>query len=82
MQSCPRPWVIMKLTISGVTFSAAADEIALVLAVFGVDDDDDFAPADRLDRGLDRRKVTTHGCSSSLNCRPGMATKTSIQPAT
>ena len=23
MQSCPRPWVIMKLTISGVTFSAA-----------------------------------------------------------
>ena len=36
MQSCPRPCVIMKLTISGVDLLGGADEIALVLAVLGV----------------------------------------------
>ena len=42
----------MKLTISGVTFSAGADEIALVFPVLGIHHDDDFAPADGLDGRL------------------------------
>ncbi len=54
MHTCPRPCVIMKLTVSGVSLFGGADEIALVLAVLGVDDDDDLAAADGLDGLLDR----------------------------
>ena len=61
MQSCPRPWVIMKLTISGVTFSAAADEIALVFAVLGVHDDDNLArPRECANRVVDPGDFVVH----------------------
>ena len=37
-----------------------ADEIAFVLAVFGVDHDHHFAAGDRANRGFNRRKISTH----------------------
>ena len=40
-----------------------ADEIAFVLAVFGIDDDDDFASRDRVDSGLNGGKLSWDGCS-------------------
>ena len=52
----PRPWVAMKLIASGVTCCAAIDEVALVLAIGRVDDDDHAALADVRDRLLDRGK--------------------------
>ena len=39
----PRPYVAMKLTASGVIELGGHAEVALVLAVLVVDDDDDFA---------------------------------------
>ena len=40
-----------------------ADEIALVLAVLGVHDDDDFSGGDGLDGRFDGRKTVRHGRS-------------------
>ena len=37
------------------------DKIAFVLAIFGIDDDDDFATAKGLDGLLDARKAAAHG---------------------
>ena len=60
MQSCPRPCVIMKLTISGVDLFGRADEIAFVFAVFGVDDDDHLAATNRVDGLFDGGKMAGH----------------------
>ena len=49
----PRPWVAMKLMASGVTNSAAMHEVALVLAVLVVDEDDHLAGADVVDGAVD-----------------------------
>ena len=54
MQSCPRP-LSMKLMIFGRDFLGGADKIALVFAVFGVHDDDDFAATDGVDRRFNAR---------------------------
>ena len=43
----------MKLIASGVTFSRRHRQIALVLAILVVDDDDHLAGADGVDRLLD-----------------------------
>ena len=53
-QISPRPCVAMKLMASGVTFSAAIGQVALVLAVLVVDDDDHPAVAEGVDGVLDR----------------------------
>ena len=45
-QMRPRPWVAMKLMASGVTNSRGHAEVALVLAVLVVDEDDHLAGAD------------------------------------
>ena len=37
-----------------------ADEVPFVLAVLGIDDDDDLAPGDRFDGRFDRRKLLRH----------------------
>ena len=60
MQSWPRPCVIMKLTVSGVTLLGGADEIAFVFAVLGIDDDDHPAVADGLDGFFDGGKTAGH----------------------
>ena len=52
-QMRPRPSFAMKLIASGVANCAAIVEVALVLAVGGVDDDDHLPGADVLDRLLD-----------------------------
>ena len=41
----PRPWVAMKLMASGVTNWAAMRQVALVLAILVVDEDDHLAGA-------------------------------------
>ncbi len=46
----------MKLIASGVANCAAIDEVALVLAIGGVDDHDELAVADVVDRLVDRRE--------------------------
>ena len=53
-RSARGPRVAMKLMASGVTNWAAIDEVALVLAVLVVDDDDHPPGADVLERLLDR----------------------------
>ena len=56
-QISPRACVAMKLIASGVANWAAIVEVALVLAVRVVDDDDHAALADVLDRLLDRSRT-------------------------
>ena len=54
----------MKLIASGVAICAAIVEVALVLAVGRVHDDDELPLADVLERGLDgceRRGLDLHG---------------------
>ena len=60
MQSCPRPWVIMKLTISGVTFSAAQMKSPSFSRSSASIDDDDLAGGDGLDGRFNRRKPVRH----------------------
>ncbi len=45
----------------GRDFFGGADKIPLVLAIFGVDHNHDFAPGNSLHRGVDRREFTHHG---------------------
>ena len=52
-QISPRAWVAMKLTASGVDELRGDREVALVLAILVVDDDDEAARADLLDRLVD-----------------------------
>ena len=54
MQIRPRPCLAMKLIASGVIFCRRNRQVALVLAVLVVDDDDHAARADGFDRLLDR----------------------------
>ena len=50
----PPAWRVMKLIASGVTNCGRHHEVALVLAVLVVDDDDHLAGGDVLQRLLDR----------------------------
>ena len=59
----------MKLIASGVANCAAIVEVALVLAVRVVDDDDHAALADLLDRLLDRRERRGHGHGRQASAR-------------
>ena len=59
----PLVWRTMNATCSGVAVDGRHDQIALVLAVVVVDDDDHLAGADSLDRGLDRIELA-HATSS------------------
>ncbi len=47
-QMSPRPCLVMKLMRAGVTLSAAEDEVALVLPVLVIGDDDDLPGANVL----------------------------------
>ena len=67
----PRPWVTMKLTASGVARLGRHDEVALVLAVGVVDDQDDLAGPDVVDGLLDRRE---HRRLSSASLLVGSST--------
>ena len=60
----PRPWVAMKLTAVGRDELGRDREVALVLAILVVDDDDEAAGADLLERFVDRgkrRRPAHHG---------------------
>ena len=74
-QISPRPCVAMKLIASGVANCAAMRQIALVLAVLVVADDDHPPAADVLDRLLDRRERASRSSSRSLVCSVSLATR-------
>ncbi len=68
----PRPWVAMKLMSPGVTSSAAMHEVALVLAVLVVDEDDHAPGADVGDGvvdALDELRVELEGGGASTSSR-------------
>ena len=74
MQSWPRPWVIMKLTISGVTFSAAQMKSPSFSRSSASTTIDHPALADGVDGFFDRGKTAGHADLLSLvkigqNCR-------------
>ena len=75
-QMRPRPCMAMKLMASGVTISAAMHEIALVLAVLVVDEDDHLARANLIDRGVDAAER-----SGSMSRRCGMGGEAYTKPA-
>ena len=64
-QISPRPSLAMKLIASGVANWAASVEVALVLAVLVVADDDHAPGADLLERLLDGRERPAHAISFS-----------------
>ena len=78
----PPARLIMKLTISGVTSSRRADEIALVLAILVVGDDDELAGANVGDRLLYRSKwpLSTRGCLCLLITARASMTRSHVLP--
>ena len=66
----------MKLTISGVIELRRADEIALVLAILVVGDDDELAVADRLDRLFYRSETMMDSLSKRCTYLPSMSAST------
>ena len=67
-QMRPRPCVAMKLMASGVTNCAAMREVALVLAVLVVDEDDHLAGADVGDGAVDALEELRVRCSGRGAC--------------
>jgi hypothetical protein len=59
----------MKLIASGVAICAGNHEIALVLAVLVVDEDEHAPVAGLLDDLLDRRRITSSGSFGSRSAR-------------
>ena len=69
-QMRPRPCLAMKLMTSGVAICAGIDEVALVLAVLGVDQDDHAAVAQVLEDLVDgREKALAFGVGHPLQVR-------------
>ena len=66
MHNSPRPCVIMNSIVSGVTLLGRRDEIALVLPVLIVDDDDDPPFAEGLQGVVDLRELIMHGRSPCI----------------
>ncbi len=64
----PRPSLAMKLMASGVTFSAASGQVALVLAVLVIHDHDHAPGAELLQRGGDvgKRRLAVRGHALEL----------------
>ena len=62
----PRPYLAMKFTAAGVTNCAGHDQVAFVLAVGVVHDDDHFAAADVGDDGFDAVERIFHSAGTSV----------------
>ena len=64
-QISPRPNLAMKLTAAGVTNCAGHDQIAFVLAVGIIHDDDHFAVAEVGDDGFDAVESFFHSARTA-----------------